>query len=199
MRVHVYGRLSFPQLDKPSAFEAGGNLRYSATVLIDPEGESTKKVLKAMRQVAAEKWGEKNADRAVKSLRDKDRTCLTDGDDKPNLAGYPGNLALAAHSPANQPPTLVVTKDGRNISLDRESQGVIYAGCYVNAIVELWAQDNQWGKRINGTIKGLQFVKDGEPFSGGVPASEDDFELIEAEDVDFTGATTEEEADDIPF
>jgi hypothetical protein len=46
----------------------------------------------------------------------------------------------------------------------------------VVAIVELWAQDNSWGKRINATLKGVQFYQDGEAFAGGVSASADDFE-----------------------
>jgi hypothetical protein len=42
-----------------------------------------------------------------------------------------------------------------------------YAGCYVNATVRIWGQDNQYGKRINAALRAVQFVKDGKPFGEG--------------------------------
>jgi hypothetical protein len=31
----------------------------------------------------------------------------------------------------------------------------------------VWAQDNQYGKRINAALRAVQFVKDGAPFGEG--------------------------------
>ncbi|MNP74169.1 hypothetical protein D3C76_1710040 [compost metagenome] len=46
-------------------------------------------------------------------------------------------------------------------------------------IVDIWAQDNSYGKRINAQLQGIQFVKDGEAFSGGgTSADASDFEEI---------------------
>ncbi|WP_244126983.1 ssDNA-binding protein, partial [Xylella fastidiosa] len=63
-----------------------------------------------------------------------------------------------------------------------------YAGCYVNANIELWAQDNNYGKRINASLGGVQFLRDGEAFAGGGVASVEDFEdlsnVAELEDVE---------------
>jgi hypothetical protein len=50
----------------------------------------------------------------------------------------------------------------------------------VNGTVEVWAQDNKFGKGIRATLRGVQFVKDGDAFSAGTPVSEDDFDEIEA-------------------
>ncbi|MDQ9777799.1 DUF2815 family protein, partial [Acinetobacter baumannii] len=47
---------------------------------------------------------------------------------------------------------------------------------------ELWCQDNNYGKRINASLRGVQFLKDGEAFAGGGIASEDDFEDLSAAD-----------------
>ena len=58
-----------------------------------------------------------------------------------------------------------------------EDDGKPYAGCYVNAIVKPWAQDNQYGKRINFSLEGIQFVRDGEAFGGG-GATTEDFDVI---------------------
>ena len=66
-----------------------------------------------------------------------------------------------------------------------EDDGKPYAGCYVNAIVELWGQDNQFGKRVNANLLAVQFVKDGTPFGNGVTASVDDFDDIDADEEDF--------------
>ena len=54
-----------------------------------------------------------------------------------------------------------------------ESSGKPYSGCYVNAIIECWAQDNkEFGKRINFGLKGVQFLRDGDAFSGGGKAAD---------------------------
>ena len=56
------------------------------------------------------------------------------------------------------------------------ADGKPYAGCYVDVIVEFWAQDNSYGKRVNATLSGVQFRADGDAFSGGRPASTDEFD-----------------------
>lgn len=185
-RVTIQGRLAFPVLSEPEQFQGQGKPRYSATIIFEPGSDSDKKVLSAMRAAAANKWGEDKADKAVTALTKAMRTAYIDGDTKAEYEGFEGHMAVSAHAQENQPPALVVTKNGENVRLDRKTQGVIYAGCYVNAIVDFWAQDNQWGKRINAQICGLQFVRDGDSFGGGGPAvSEDDFEAIDIDkDVD---------------
>jgi hypothetical protein len=62
------------------------------------------------------------------------------------------------------------------------ADGRPYAGCFVNASVELWAQDNNFGKRINASLRGVQFFKDGDAFSGGGAASDDEFDSVEDAD-----------------
>ena len=50
-------------------------------------------------------------------------------------------------------------------------------GDYVNAVIEVWAQNNDFGKRINANLVGIQYVKQGESFG---KASDDDlFEITE--------------------
>lgn len=180
-RITISGRLAFPRIDKPEKYQGTGEPRYSFSVIVEPGSKSDEKIRTALRAVAAEKWGEDKADAAVKALVKAQKTAYVDGDTKPNVEGYEGKWVVQAHAKANQPPALVATKNGQNVRLDRETQGVIYAGCYVNAIVEFWAQDNNYGKRLNAQACGLQFVRDGDSFSGGRPASEDDFETIDDE------------------
>jgi len=42
----------------------------------------------------------------------------------------------------------------------------IYSGCRVNAKVRMWAQDNKFGKRINGELIAIQFFADDKPLDG---------------------------------
>ena len=53
---------------------------------------------------------------------------------------------------------------------------------YVNGSIELWCQDNAYGKRINATLRGVQFLKDGEAFAGGGSASADEFDDLGVDD-----------------
>lgn len=180
-RVKLYGRASFLRVAAPERFQGKGDPRYSGNIIFPPKGEDHKKTLSAMRAAAADQWGEAKADAAVKALLKANKVALVDGDTKPDLAGYPGNMIVQAHAKPTSPPTLVASENGVNVALDRETQTKIYSGCYVYGIIDFWAQDNQWGKRINATLCGLQFVKDGEPFSGGRPAGTDDFEVVDEE------------------
>jgi hypothetical protein len=76
-------------------------------------------------------------------------------------------------SASNKVAPLVVDKDKSPLS---EASGRPYAGCYVNASLDIWAQDNSYGKRVNATLRGVQFFRDGDAFAGGAPASEDEFD-----------------------
>ena len=41
----------------------------------------------------------------------------------------------------------------------------------MNAILDIWAQDNQYGKKVNAQLQGVQFFKDGDAFAGGGKAA----------------------------
>ena len=107
-----------------------------------------------------------------------DKICMKDGDSI-DYAGYAGTMSLKASS-TKRP--IIIDRDKSPLT---EDDNKFYAGCYVNASLELWAQNNQFGKRINCNLLGVQFMKDGEPFADGVKGSIDDFEAFTDEDVDF--------------
>ncbi len=109
----------------------------------------------------------------LKSKLPADKICLKDGDEI-DYDGYAGCMSVKA-STAKRP--IVIGKDKSPLS---EDDNVIYSGCYVNAIISLWAQNNGFGKRINASLEGVQFAKDGSPFGdGGSKASVDDFDLVD--------------------
>lgn len=132
--------------------------------------EIVAKVKAAEDAVAKEKWGGK-AEQMLKAIRVADKGCIHDGDSKAQYDGFEGNLFIPARSKVKP---LVIDRQKNKVA---EGDGTIYSGCVVNAQLEIWAQDNSYGKRINAQLMGVQFVRDAEAFSGaGRPASEDDFE-----------------------
>lgn len=163
-------RLAFPELFKPKAFGAAGEGEpaYSCTLLIDgADAAQVKAVKDALVQCAKDKWADK-APVVFKSLTEGNKLCAYSGDRKAEYAGFAGNFVVACRSKTKP---LTIDRARRPVE-----EGALYPGCYVNAVVAFWAQDNKYGKRINCEIKGVQFVKDGDSFGGGgAPAKPDDF------------------------
>lgn len=162
-------RLSFAQLFRPKAVEEGGEPRFSASFLFDrkkPEGEAIfRKVAAAFQEVKAQKWG---ADHTKQPKLSPDRICMRDGDLK-DYDGYEGMWYVTAGSPKERRPR-VIDRAKRPLT---EEDGVLYSGCYVNAVVRLWAQDDKkFGKRVNASLEAVQFVRDGDAF-GAKPVDVD--------------------------
>lgn len=163
-------RLAFPQLFTPKAFgEDGSDPAYGGSFILAKNHPAVKLINEAIETVAKEKWDDKAKD-IVKQLRAADKICLHDGDLKPDYDGFPGNFFVASRNKARP---LIVNRDKSPLTAE---DGKPYAGCYVNATVDIWAQANKFGKRINATLSGVQFLKDGDAFTGAPPASPDDFE-----------------------
>jgi hypothetical protein len=169
-------RLSFPQLFEAKTVNGEGKPSFSAAFLISPKDPQIAMLNTAITTVAAEKWGAK-ADAILKTIRAADKTCLHSGDLKSNYDGFEGMMYVSARNPlkpyvVDLNKTPLVAEDGRP-----------YAGCFVNAVLELWTQDNNYGKRINATLLGVQFYKDGESFVGGGVADDSDFDDLSSEDL----------------
>lgn len=162
-------RLAFPQLFEAKTVNGEGTPAFSASFILPPDHPQIKEINAAIDATAKEKWGEKTA-AILKAARAADKVCLHDGDTKAEYEGYSGNLYISARNKTR--PTVVDT----NKTELGVADGKPYAGCYVHAVLELWAQDNNYGKRVNASLRGVQFVKDGDAFAGGGAASVDDFD-----------------------
>lgn len=164
-------RISFPSLFRKAVFN-GEETKFEGTFLLHKEDHADviAEIKSAINAMLKENL--KNAKLGA------DKICLKDGDDS-GRDEYEGHFTIKA-SNAKRP--LVVDRDKTPLS---EDDNRIYSGCYVNAIIELWAQNNQWGKRINANLMAVQFYKDGEPFGdGGVTASVDDFDAFDDDDME---------------
>lgn len=163
-------RLSFPDLFEAKAFAGSDKATYGGSFLIAKTDKQVKAIDDAIELVAQEKWGAKAAD-VLKALRAGDKLCKHDGNNK-SYDGYADHFYVSATNVIK--PTVVdvnkaplTTKDGKP-----------YSGSFVHVVLEIWAQDNQYGKRVNATLMGVQFSRDGDRFTGGGVASEDDFDDI---------------------
>lgn len=148
-----------------------GEAKFSCTALLPRDHPQLPALSELVKAVALGKWGAK-ADDMLKSLKAQDRLPLHDGDAKNQYEGYAGNYFINA---SNKMRPLVI---GPTREILTAADGKPYSGSYGNMIVQFWAQDNQFGKRINASLLGVQFVKDGPRLSGGGVAAADDFEPI---------------------
>jgi len=166
-------RLAFPNLFDKDQY---GN--YSATFLMDKDSTAHKAMVSGIKAVI-----EKDA--KGKSPGQKN-ICLHPGSDKDNYDGFDdSNYYVAANRKEPFKPNQLVNRDKSAV----DSEGVLYAGCYVNAVINLWYQENQWGKKINAELVGIQFYKDGDRFGrSSATIDDDDFDTLpELEDGAETG------------
>lgn len=167
-------RLSFPSLFQHAVFGGEPTGKYEATAILDKveHAEVISQIQQAIDSLVKEKHkGKRPAD---------DKICLKDGDDM-GRPEYEGKMTIKA-STKKRP--LVINRDKTPIT---EDDNIIYAGCYCNFIMTIWAQDNAYGKRINAQLDGIQFVRDGDAFGdAGVSVNEfDAFGNDSGDDFDF--------------
>jgi hypothetical protein len=165
-------RLAFAELFQAKAVNPGDKPKFSCTLLLPPNHPDVAKVNAAIRAVATAKWGAKAND-ILTQLVAGNRVCLANGNAKANYDGFPGNYYINTRS--DRAP-LVIDADRSPLT---QASGRPYSGCYVNAQIAVWAQDNQYGKRINAQIRGVQFYRDGDAFGGGGVAAVDDFDTVD--------------------
>lgn len=198
MKIAFQGRLAFPDLfeavkigDDPTS-----KPRFGATGIVAPSGkcviitdklDGDGKVIGKERtpstfddviaRVAKEKWKDKAAG-TLATVKEKDRVCYRKSP-KRNKSGdvYSGFEEHHWIQMGNEVRPLVLDRSKSPVTAQ---DGKVYAGCYVNFTADVWAQDNKFGQRINATLLGVQFDKDGDAFSGGAPADADDFDDLGA-------------------
>lgn len=166
-------RLAFPKLFRAEQVNGQGDPKFGATLIIAPDHPQLEELRKIQDAVAKDKWKEKAAG-IVNVLDKQDRLAVHDGDIKSQYDGFPGNFYVSANAQESAPPTVV--DQARNLL--KENSGKPYAGCFVNASIEIWAQDNKFGQRVNTALRGVQFLRDGDAFSAGRPADADEFEEV---------------------
>jgi len=163
-------RLSFPALFEAKSFNEG-KPKFSAVFLLDKKVNTAdiKAVKAGIEAVTKEKWP-----KGVKNLKPP---CLHDGSEKEDVDGYGDDVMYVTASSAKRVPVV-----GADLAPLTEEDGKPYAGCYVNASIRLWAQDNEFGKRINAQLRAVQFLRDGEAFGEKQADPEEEFEAVDSDE-----------------
>lgn len=164
-------RISFPELFVAKQVNGEGKAAFSACFLMPPEHPDIAKIKAGIAAVAKAKWGDE-ASETLKVLVAGDKVCLHNGDAKANYEGFSGMLYVSARGYTRP---LVIAEDRTPLT---EADGKPYSGCFVNAQISLWAMQNNYGKRVNAQLRGVQFLRDGDAFSGGGVAQADEFEPV---------------------
>lgn len=165
-------RLAFAALFEPKTVGGEGDPRFSAAFPIEPGSANAKRLDEAVKAVAAEKWGKK-ADGILDELRKKGRISYRQEPLSKDGEVYDGFEDMHSLNASNKVRPLVIDRDRTPLTAQ---DGKPYSGCYVYATVDVWAQDNSFGKRVNATLTGVQFCRDGDAFGGATTAKQDDFD-----------------------
>ena len=201
-------RLSFADLFTPRTFqgEDEGAARYKASFLIPKTGNTTatyhgtrgpimKMLKRAKLDAITSKIGEQEAAKVAKRI-EPGNYAVRDGDYK-EYDGYEGHYFLSS---TNRRPPQVIGRDKRPLKAE---DGVVYSGCYVNAIVTLWYQaagrrgGNAVPTAVWATLEAVQFVRDGEAFGAAPVDTDEEFDDV-TDDDDFVDEGADDD-DDIPF
>jgi hypothetical protein len=175
-------------------YQDNGRFRHSATFLVAPGSENDKAIEAAFKTEAAAMWPKK-AQAMIDEFKPQGNKCCYQKGDTKEYDGFEGMMVLAGHRQV---------KDGRPMLFDNVGyvdpedgktkpkklmgsdgkfypgkEGRIYAGSYVNATVEIYAQ----GAPNPGLRCGLiavQYHGEGDSFGGASKPKDEDFEVIDA-------------------
>lgn len=148
-------RLSFPALWEPrKGPDATSKASYQAAFLLDKKDNAA--------DIAAVKAAIAAITKETFKGKQPPKICLREGSEKPDLEGY-GDGVMFINARSDKRPHVI----GRKMEAIGPDDGIVYAGCYVNATIRLWGQDNNYGKRINAQLRAIQFVKKGDAFGDG--------------------------------
>jgi uncharacterized protein YdbL (DUF1318 family) len=182
--------MAFPALAEPQAF-GEGEPAYGAKFPIAVDSEHQKLIEEAMLAEAKEAWKDK-ASSVLTMLAEDGKLAFTKKVYRSKKTGeayqgFEGKHYLSARNAKTQPS--VYNQYGEEVSGKDNILRQAFSGAIVNASVEIWAQDNKWGRRINCSLRGVMLTGEGENFGGGsTPASADEFSALakakaEAEDI----------------
>lgn len=163
---------SYPHLDKPWKKNANDKEKFSLTGLAPKEthDEAKKLMVEVINSLlAGAKMGKIGAEH--KFCRNGD---TEDGPLKPETEGM--WIIKASENPDRAPK---VRDERTKIMTPAEILKRIYAGCVVNMLIRPWAQNNDFGKKINANLIAVQFVKDGTRIGEAAIDDDDAWEELE--------------------
>lgn len=177
--VKAQGRLSYPNLFTPRQANDQGKPKYGATLLVPKTDTATVQRIQDAIQAAVQDGIERRIFKgpidpsATKYPPLRDGDSLTDSGE-PRGDEFAGHWFISAKAPGDKPRPAVVDANVQPIMSEAE----IYPGCYVNMFVEFYPYDQSGNKGIAASLRGVQFVRDGERLGGEQLEAEDMFSAV---------------------
>jgi hypothetical protein len=173
-------RLSYPELFEATEYEDKWAYRASLIVCKKTQKDLIKKIQSSEKELIKE-MGIDHEEESLKYMG------LRDGDeDKPDKDGYENTMYLSSKRNKDKGRPTLVTRGRKEVE---SNDGLFYAGCYVNAIVEICLKKNAKKNQslIFTELKAVQFFKDGDSFEGTIVKAHefDEFDEFEDDDDDF--------------
>jgi hypothetical protein len=177
-------RLSFPHLAQPqeqiNEVTGAKRISYNGELIMPADHPGFVQFMQQYNALALAKWKEHAPAVLQMILADRKSRCFGRGEekiDKKKFApydGYVGNVYVTIGK--DTPPQMIQDNgqpiDPANSMAYQQLARKMYGGCYVNAAVKPWVQENKHGNGIRCDLVALQFAKDGEAFGeGNVDAS----------------------------
>lgn len=174
-------RLSFPHIAEPQeqTGETGARITYNAEFIMPPDHPGWAKFWEVVNAGAQAKWKEK-APHVLQMIQgDRKKRSYGWGQEKVNQKtfklydGYEGMVFIgAARKQKDGMPQIIEAVTGTpidplNTMASQLVARTMYGGCYVNAAVKPWFQENQHGYGVRCELVAVQFLRDGEPFGEG--------------------------------
>lgn len=172
-------RLSFPNLIEPQkrvdATTGKERSSYNCELILAPTDPSFAAFMKKVGELAVAKWAE-HANTVMQMIQnDRKLRCYGRGEEKINQKtfavydGYAGNVFITV---GNAHPPQMIQADGTpidpaNTMAYQAMARKLYGGCYVNAAVKPWTQENKHGRGIRCDLVAIQLLKDGAAFGAG--------------------------------
>lgn len=172
-------RLSHPKLFEAEDYNGDGNFNYGAQFIVEPGSAVDKLIRGAIDEIAKAEWKDKAAQRLKMYSGDKTKYPYRDGD----LLGKEeteGKWILASKRKKAAGRPIVNNRQAHPVM--EGDEGAPYPGCFVNAIVTLYTQNNEYAG-VRCRLEGVMFWADGDAFTGAKPADPSMFaDLAVAED-----------------
>ena len=169
-------RLSFPQLVEPRSSVENGAKKFSADFLMPMNHPGVQQFGAEYAKAAQEKWKEHAQSVMAIIQGDRKLRCFGQGNEKVNgktfkpYDGYADMFYISANK--DQMPQMIQADgsavDPTNTMAYQALARKMYGGCYVNAAVRPWLQENKHGRGVRCELIAVQFAGDGEAFGEAV-------------------------------
>lgn len=185
-------RLSFPHLTEPQrqVIETTGKERvsYNCELLMLQDHPAFVKFMQVYANMALEKWKE-HAQATMNMIQNERKLrCFGRGEEKVNkktFQPYEGYAGMVYITTGRDTPPQIIQADGtpidpNNTMAYQQLTRKMYGGCWVNAAIKPWLQENKYGRGVRCDLVAIQFAADDKAFGEGAVDASNLFGAVQA-------------------